>query len=380
MTVRYIRVDPQVNLFAPAVRAFGNIAIVGRVTPPADSPAPPPFDLHVPVAFTDPGEARHRFPGELGDSIALAFTQTPGPTLIYGVPVDKTTPNWGDGLKAVTALNVQLVTLANTPLNPTTIATGGPIHLLVDHVVEVSNTGGDGMERMGVAMLEKGNTKLTKGDTETSLILPNERMVYIAHNSDQDAAAAVTGTIAGYRPHISLLLKPVNIESPNFTPAEIEKINGDTETFESGPTGKGVNWLTSPALIPGQAVYMGEGYTGDPARKKFIDIVRVVDDVSFRLKAQLIKTIGNIRISRSGLRALIAQMDAVLTPLVDAEVLDGFEVIVPLLTLLDKDPATLTAAEAARINKAHAERFVPVLVAVQYAGAIHRISITLKFE
>ena len=73
-------------------------------------------------------------------------------------------------------------------------------------------------------------------------------------------------------------------------------------------------------------------------------------------------------------------MEAVLGPLVDAEVIEGFELVVPLLTLLDKDPATLTADEAAQINQAHANRLVQVLAAVEYAGAIHRISITLKFE
>ena len=40
---------------------------------------------------------------------------------------------------------------------------------------------------------------------------------------------------------------------------------------------------------------MGEGYTGNPGGKKYIDIVRTIDDVSFRLKAQLIKSIGAIR-------------------------------------------------------------------------------------
>jgi len=48
--------------------------------------------------------------------------------------------------------------------------------------------------------------------------------------------------------------------------------------------------------------------------------------------------------------------------------------------LLDKDPATLTAEELAEINNAHAQRVVEVLAAVEYAGAIHRIAITLKFE
>ncbi|MDJ0343456.1 hypothetical protein QMK19_18055 [Streptomyces sp. H10-C2] len=376
MTVRYIRVNTIVDLFAPAVRAFGNIAVVGRVTPPA----PPPSDLavvNVPLAFSDPAEARRRAPGELGEAIALAFAQSPGPTLIHGIRVDSATPDWGAGLDTVAGLNVQLVMLANTPLTTTTGATNGPVAKLVNHVASVSTTGGDGMERMGVAMLAKGSADpaLVTGG------LANERMVYIAHQSDQDAAAAVAGTIAGYQPHVSLLLKPVNITSPSFTPTQIDALNG-SETFGSGPAGLGVNWLTTPSLIPGQGVYMGEGYTAGsgPGQKKFIDSVRAIDNASFLLKAQLIKTIGNVRISRSGLRALIAQMEAVLGPLVQAEVLEGFELVVPLLTLLDKDPATLSAAEAAQIHNAHAQRRVQVLAALEYTGGISRIDITLKIQ
>jgi hypothetical protein len=204
-------------------------------------------------------------------------------------------------------------------------------------------------------------------------------MVYIAHKSDQDAAAAVAGVIAGYQPHVSLLLKPVNITSPSFTPADIQELNG-SEAPDSGPAGRGVNWLTTPSLIPGQGVYLGEGYTGAPGEKKYIDLVRAVDDVTFRLKAQLIKTIGNLRISRSGLRALIAQMESVLDPLVANEVIEGYELVIPLLAMLDKDPAALTPSEAAQINNAQAQRVVQVMSAVDYAGAIHRIAITLKFE
>jgi hypothetical protein len=171
----------------------------------------------------------------------------------------------------------------------------------------------------------------------------------------------------------------VNITSGSFTPAEIGTING-SETFSSGPAGQGVNWLVDPVLIPGRGMYMGEGYTGNPGGKKFVDIVRTVDDVSFRLKAQLIKTIGSLRISRSGLRALVAQMEAVLEPLVRNEVIEGYDVVVPILVLLDKDPASLTAAELIQINNAQAQRVVEVLIAVDYAGAIHRLAITLKFE
>ncbi|WP_326673412.1 hypothetical protein [Streptomyces canus] len=478
MTVRYIRVNPVADLFAPAVRAFGNIAVVGQVQPPAPAPAaptvaaatgaglgvgtyryavtlvtaqgetepgneitatttagsqvvnltaiptgaagtntvarrlyrtavngatgtgrllatiqdnttttftdkvpdarlgdePPIVHANTPTAFTDPAEARRRAPGNLGEAIALAFTQTPGPTLVYGVRT-AAGPDWASALTTVAPLDVQLVTLANTALDATTGATpNGAIALLANHVSSVSNTGGDGKERMGVAMLAKGSTAtaVVTGD------LANERMVYIAHKSDQDAAAALAGVIAGYEPHISMLLKPVNITSAAFTPAEIETING-SETFGSGPGGNGVNWLVDPALIPGRGTYLGEGYTGNPGGKKYIDIVRTVDDVSFRLKAQVIKTIGNLRVSRSGLRTLEAQMEAVLQPLVQNEVIEGFTITSPLKVLLDKDPNTLTEAELQRINDAQAQRVVEVLVSVDYAGAIHRLSITLKF-
>lgn len=377
MTVRYIGVKPLVNLFAPAVRAFGDVAIVGRFTLPTTNPPPDPLVAGVPVAFTDPSEARRRAPGELGEAIALAFGQTPGPTLVYGIAVNSATPDFAAALRAVAGLNVQLVMLANTPATAAATTAGGPLALLVDHVVSVSGTaGGDGQERMGVAMLTKGSTTVA----DVPKALANERMVYIAHQSDQDVAAAVTGVIAGYEPHISLLLKPVRINNGSFTAAQIDQINGSENLNAGGPAGQGVNWLASPSLIPGQGVFLGEGYTGDPAGKKFIDIVRTVDDVSFRLKAQLIKTIGNLRISRSGLRGLVAQMEAVLGPLVSAEVLDGFELVVPLLILLDKDPATLTADELNRIHTANVQRLVQVFAAVRYAGAIHRISISLKFE
>ena len=368
MTVRYIRVQSIADLFAPAVRAFGNIAVVGQAT------GGPEND---PQAFTNPADANRNFPGDLGTSIGMTFQQTPGPTLVYGVrtATNGGGPDWAAALEAVSALDVQLVVLANTALNTTTGAVGAAVDLLADHVVSVSNTGGDGKERMGVAMLENGVTD----PAIVSGALANERMVYIAHKSNQDAAAAVAGVIAGYEPHISLLLKPVNISTGVFTPAEINKING-TETFDSGPAGQGVNWLTVPVLIPGRGIYMGEAYTGNPGGKKYIDIVRTIDDVSFRLKARLIKSIGALRISRSGLRTLIAQMEAVLNPLVSNEVIAGYDIVVPILLLLDKDPASLTEAEQTQINNAQSERVVEVLVAVDYAGAIHRLAITLKFE
>lgn len=367
MAVRYIRVNPVLDMFVPVDRPTGNIAIVGAGTAGT---------ANSPVAITNPSEAATTFGSgtELATSIELAYAQTPGPSLVFGVRLGGTTAT--DLTNALTALenvSAQFVVVANRPL---TTANTAAITALRNHVHSVSTLAGDGKERMGVAMLEKGSTNA--GIVASPL--DHERMVYIAHKSNQDAAAAVAGTIAGYPPHISLLLKQVAITSDAFTSGEIDTINGQEANFDTPPQGRGVNWFVDPDLIPGRGLYLGEGYTGHVAGKKFIDIVRTIDDVSFRLKARLIKAIGTVRISRTGLRALKVQMEAVLDPLVQGEVIESYTITIPVLNLLDKDPATLTAGQLQAIKNAQDQRLVQVLIAVDYAGAIHRLAITLKFE
>src|SRR5579883_809575 len=350
MAVRYIQVQSISDLFAPAVRAYGTIAIIGNAT-----------TIGTTQPFTSPPTIpQGKTAGDLESALAIAFNQTPGPSLIYGIPVTTPTggsPDWAGAFQAASKLKVQIIVLANTPVNAANTATNttpslaGPLQQLSTYVTEISKN--DGMECIGVAMLPNGST-------DVKSIIPNERMVYIAHKSPQDAAAAVAGTIAGYEPPVSLLLKPVNITTDLFTPAEIATIN-NAETFTSGPAGQSVNWLTSPALLPGGKIYMGEGYTGDPSGgKKFIDVVRTIDDISYQLKARLIKSIGTLRISRAGLRAVTGQMEAVLQPYVLNDVLGSYVVQIPLLPLLDKNPDTLTDAELARIHTAHANRLVEV--------------------
>jgi hypothetical protein len=80
---------------------------------------------------------------------------------VTGVRVDTATPDWQAALDALSTRDVQIVVLAETALNTTTGAVGGPWALLADHVVSVSNTGGHGMERIAVAMLAKGSADPT---------------------------------------------------------------------------------------------------------------------------------------------------------------------------------------------------------------------------
>ncbi len=371
--VRYVQLRSLSTLFTPKTRAFGNIAAIGAATSVSTTTPLAPYGI-----FTDPDSAKAVYQGDLVTSIAMAFQQSPGPTVVYGIPFSGT--DLTSALAIASTLDVQLLFLANTPLTATTAAAattgnlGGVHYQLSSYVTSISKE--DGKECMAVAMLPKDSTDISN-------VIRNERMVYIAHRSAQDAAAAVAGTIAGYEPWVSLLLKPVNIEMPNlFSPADIITIN-QAEDFGSPPKGQRVNWLTSPALLPGGGIYMGEGYTGNDdasVNKKFIDIVRTIDDVSFKLKARLINSIGNLRISRSGLRSLVAQIEAMLDPCVRNDVLDSYDVVIPLLTILDKDPNTLTPSEAQQITDAEANRLVEVLVAVKYNAQIHRLAITLTFE
>ena len=382
MAVRYITVTPVTNMFKPATRSFGDVAIVGDVDATAGGPT------KIPIPITNPNSVSHSsnpsgadkpvddaawFQGSLGKSVRKAFEQKPGPAVVWAVrtdPADATTsPPPPDTIGAAAALNevveklnVQIVTLANISLT----ATGGigEIGALNSHVHTVSDTGGDGKERIGVAMLGANVT-----DPGLVTLPSGERMVMVAHKSQEDAAAAVAGTIAGYEPHISLLLKEVKIGMDDlFTDSEIDAFNTER-----------VNWLTDPSLLPGKGIFMGEGYTlGTDI--PYIDIIRTIDDISFRLKAMLIRSIGNLRVSRSGLRALVSQITAVLEPLRQREVMEGYDVFFPLLVLLDKDPNSLTDAELQQISNAQNDRTVEAIVSVDYAGAIHRLNITLKFE
>lgn len=375
MAVRYITVKPVSKLFKPATRAYGDIAIVGT----ADNDAAGP--KKTPVAITNPDSVSYKnnagngkavddgawFKGNLGNSIRTVFQQTPGPTTVYAV-LEDTAGDAGNALPLALAevakLDVQIVALANVPL---VSANAGKteIETLASHVNTVSSTGSDGKERIGVAMLGKGVTD----PTVITNAMASNRMVMVAHKSDQDVAAAVAGAIGGYEPHISLLLKPVSVGMDTlFSDSEIDTFNTNR-----------VNWLTQTPLIPGRALYMGEGYTLG-ADMPYIDIIRTIDDISFQLKAELIRSIGDLRVSRSGLRALASEMTAVLEPLRQREVIDGYDVFFPLLVLLDKDPSSLTDVELQMIHNAQSTRTVESAVTVEYAGAIHRLNITLIFE
>ncbi|MFE5518389.1 hypothetical protein ACFQ9Q_11785 [Streptomyces virginiae] len=368
---------------------------------------------------------------DLAAAISMAFRQKPPPTRVWGLEVAHDSPDWRGALTTAEDLPVQIVVLANTPLgNPESQAvdnpqgqTGGgagpgqqdtdgkgedrpedeyddagdededegegadadagagaggeeapaksPVALLAVHVDTVSNTGGDGKERIGVAMLDSTLTaqeqaELNTGDVHT------DRMVLIAHKSStDDVAAAVAGVIAGYEPHVSLLLKPLSISMPGtFTATEIDAF-----------VAKSVNWVASPTMLPGHGLYLGEGLTAsESGNRKYIDIVRTLDDISFRVKAALIQAVGDLRIDRPGLRTIVTLVQTVLSPLVTRGVLEDYAIHIPLLVLLERERATLNAVDIQKISDGRAARSVEMEVSVVYTGVIHKIAVKLELK
>ncbi|WP_327319617.1 hypothetical protein [Streptomyces sp. NBC_01235] len=307
---------------------------------------------------------------DLAAAISLAFRQTPPPTRVWGLEVAFDSPAWSTALTAAKDVPAQIVVLANTPLNEQP-SSNHPVERLAKHVAEVSNTGGDGNERIGVAMLDQTLTQAKQIALNKGAIHDN-RMVLVAHKSAKDdVAAAVAGVIAGHEPHISLLLKPVSIEMPDlFTATE-------TQTYYENS----INWVTSPVMLPGHGLYLGEGLTASPSgNKKYIDIVRTLDDISFRIKAALIEAVGDLRIDRPGLRTVVTLVQSVLSPLVTRGVIEDYTIHIPLLVLLERERATLNADELVQIGNGRSGRNVDMEVSVVYAGVIHQIAVKLVLK
>jgi hypothetical protein len=192
-----------------------------------------------------------------------------------------------------------------------------------------------------------------------------------ARGSSTDAAAAAMAAMAGYEPHISLVLKRVRgvslpIEA-QFAPTEIKQLSEE-----------GIIPLIDPALIVGSSLHFAEGrcYTSD-ASLLYVDIVRTLDDIDFRLKAGLIGLIGDARITKPGLVMLKAQTEGILGPLKRRAVIDDFSIDIPALGVLSLPETAWTPTERTIVAEARANRTVDMFVSITYGPAIHRLKVTL---
>lgn len=306
-------------------------------------------------------------------SLKLALLQDPKPSKIYGVRV-----NGDDYAAALSALEAaDDVTFMSLAEEATVGAAGSPptgLHALKAHV---ENMSAQGNKRIGVGLINpataKSSTHVADVTTAvTSLRSDSSRMVLIgARGADGDAATAAMAAIAGYEPHISTVLKRVRgVQIPlasQYGPAEIK-----------GLSEAGIVPLIDPALVPGSGLHLAEGrtFTTDESQL-FIDIVRTLDDIDFRLKAGLIGSIGDARITRSGMTQLKSRFDAILGPLQKRAVIDAYDVRIPVLDILSIPEAARSTSDNAEVAAARANRRVEVLASITYGPAVHRLLVTL---
>jgi hypothetical protein len=362
-----------------AQRSAGVIAIVGQTPAGADGGTAP---INKPFAVDTLAQAAQLFAKVAADStvtgnklyraIEVALLQDPKPSTIYAVRIDETAaPNYAAGLASLEALDdVTFVSLAEE------VAVGGAadagLRALKTHC---ENLSAQGNKRIGVAMIDpataKSNTYVADV-TATAAPLKSDvsRMVLIAaRGATTDAATAAMAAMAGHEPHVSLVLKRVRgVNMPveaQYSPTEIKQLSTE-----------GVIPLIDPSLVVGTSLHFAEGrcFTSD-ASMLYVDTVRLLDDVDFRLKAGLIGLVGDARITKPGLIALKAQAEGILGPLQRKGMIDDFSIDIPVLGVLSLPESARSPTERTLVTEARANRIVDMFVSLTLGPAIHLLKV-----
>ena len=372
----FIDVTIDTSQLTPAgQRAPGVIAIVGA----GDGTAP----VNVPIVVDTPDDAAQFAkiagttitPNPLYNALLIAMLQDPRPAKIYAVKIDTT--KFDAGLAALDAADdVTFVSLAG-------VTDAATLALLKAHAETNSAAG---QKRIAVMMVDPAIAKKATyaADVNTAFSgTPNlksstSRVLVVAargattdSGQPADVATAAMAAIAGYAPNISIVLKRVRgVTVPvaaQYTPAEIKALS----EFGFVP-------IIQPALIVGGGFFFAEGrlYTSD-ASLLYVDIVRTLDDIDFRLKSGLIGAIGDARITKAGMTGVKTRVDGILGPLKRGAIIDDYQIELPVLDILSVPENTWTATERQIVADARGNRAVDMFVSVTYGPAVHRLRVTL---
>ena len=321
---------------------------------------------------------------ELYLGLRAALLQSPRPSKIYGVKVDAA--DYATALAALGATDdVTFVAVAGRfaqkPAGGETAAVKNPaIKALKDHVEGAS---ADGLKRIGVFAIDPA---LAKSPTYAADALASvdglkstvSRLVCVAARGADDAgttpdvACAAAAAIAGLPVAASVVLKKVKgftlPLASQFSPTEIKALSNGQ-----------IIPIIDPALITGESLHFAEGccFTTDLSLK-YIDVVRLLDDTEFRLKAGLIGMIGDARITKSGLIGVVNRTQGILDRLIGPGGIDGYSVMIPVLEILRVPEAARSPAETQAVAEARADRTVEMLVSITLGPAVHLLNIALQ--
>jgi hypothetical protein len=369
----FIEVKIDTSQLTPvAQRSPGVVAIVGSTAGGGAAP------VNVPVVVDTPDDAAQfakltggtPTPNALYNALLVAMQQDPRPAKIYAVKIDGT--DFDAGLAALDAADdVAFVALAGVTDLPT----------LAKLKAHAETNSAAGQKRIAVMMVDPAIAKSASyvADVNTAFTgTPNLKssssrvLVVAARGATTDVAAAAMAAIAGYAPNISIVLKRVRgVSVPvaaQYTPAEIKALSE-----------LGFVPIIQPALIVGGGFFFAEGrlFTSD-ASLLYVDIVRTLDDIDFRLKAGLIGAIGDARITKAGMTSVKTRVDGILGPLKRGAVIDDYRTDLPVLDILSVPEDTWTATERQIVADARANRLVDMFVSVTYGPAVHRLRVTLQ--
>lgn len=376
-----VRIDTS-GLTPVAQRSPGVIAIVGKTADGANGGA---VAANTPEVVSTLDDAATFFANAVGGVVAstplyqsfvTAMEQDPGPSKMYGVRVAG--DDYASALASLEAVtDTTFVALANeTSVGAATAGAAAATGLMAlkEHVERMSS---QGLKRIGVAMIDPTQAKTPTyvndvAANEASLKSDSSRMVLIAaRGTDGDAAVAAMAAIAGYSPEVSVVLKRISgITIPTgsrYSPSEIK-----------GLSEASIIPIIHPSLIVGDSLHFGEGrtFTTD-ADLLYIDIVRVLDQIDFELKAGLIGAIGSARITKVGMTLVKLRVDGILQPLVADAVIADYSVDIPVLDILNRPESTWTPGDQTVVQTARANRAVDMFVSITYGPAVHHLHVTL---
>ncbi|HKE86164.1 MAG TPA: hypothetical protein VKB50_20530 [Vicinamibacterales bacterium] len=381
----FVEVQIDTSALAPvAQRAPGVIAIVGKTPAGSDGGT---GAVNTPFAIDGLDQAAGLFAKVSADgtvaetklfaAIKLALLQDPRPSKLYGIRVEG--DNYAAALSSLEAADdVTFVALAGeTAVGAAASDTSPATNLLAlkDHVEAMS---AEGQKRLGVAMIDPAIPKSSTyvHDVVTAvqaLKSDSSRMILVAaRGATGDAATAAMAAMAGFQPQVSMVLKRIRgLSIPvgnQYGPSEIRAL-----------AEQNIDPIIDPDLIPGEGLHFAEGrcFTTDESLL-YIDLVRVLDDIEFRLKAGLIGSVGDARITKFGMTNLKTRVEGILGPLQQAGVIADFSIEIPVLNILALPDNARTATDTAILTTARAERTVDVVVTVTYGPAVHRLKLTLK--
>jgi hypothetical protein len=368
-----VRIDTS-GLVPVAERAPGVIAVVGKSPNGANGGQAP---VNVPLRVDSIAQAAELFAkinaGVVAEtplyrSLRLAMLQDPRPSKIYGVRVN------GDDYAAALASLEAADDVTFVALAEEVATTAANLTALKNHVETMS---AQGQKRLGVAMIDPARQKSPTYVADAvaavnGLKSDSSRMVLLAaRGAVGDVAVAGMAAMAAYDPHISIVLKKIRgVSMPTASQYSPSEITGLSE--------EGINPIIDPELIVGESLHFAEGrtFTTD-ASLLYVDIVRTLDDIDFRLKAGLIGSVGDARITRSGMNLVRLRTEGILGPLLRRAVIAGFAVDMPVLNILSLPETAWTETDRTIVATARANRTVDMFVSITYGPAVHRLKVTL---